>query len=203
MESINSIKMTQVLNDDQDVLLNWIIDTIGDRDRENDRIYARDIPNHIYTNTINYNIITNTNINTNTNTNIYTNDDDFIPFRQHTPFNARGSPIMDPTSVIDAPGFSPLILSPRINYTNIKQNINIICQQLEITDEDQDCCICMETREKFEICSLNCGHKFCATCIESCIKKPTNYTCSLCRQNVTVITANINDIKEKLEQYCN
>jgi uncharacterized ubiquitin-like protein YukD len=75
------------------------------------------------------------------------------------------------------------------NFTilSIKRKISIIKENIEISDEEQNCCICMETREKLDICSLNCNHKFCAICIKNCIKTQIIYKCSLCVQPVETI----------------
>jgi hypothetical protein len=93
-------------------------------------------------------------------------------------------------------------IEPTIRFDEKQQNIIVICEEFEISDEELDCCICMETKDKNEICSLNCKHKFCGECVETCVKKPGIYTCSLCREDVTIITAQKNQIKEKINQYC-
>jgi hypothetical protein len=92
-------------------------------------------------------------------------------------------------------------IAPTIPFIQ-EQSIIVSCEQLEISDEDQNCCICMETREKNDICSLNCQHKFCAFCIEKCVKRPDPYNCSLCRETVTKITVQTFENKEKLDNYC-
>jgi hypothetical protein len=91
--------------------------------------------------------------------------------------------------------------SPTIPFSR-EHNITIVCKSLEISDEELDCCICMEQREKEEICSLNCNHKFCGLCIEGCLKKHEQYTCSLCREPVTEIETQKIEIKEKLGKHC-
>jgi hypothetical protein len=93
-------------------------------------------------------------------------------------------------------------IQPTIPFGEYKHNIIIICEYMEISNEDQNCCICMETREKNEICSLNCRHRFCEICVESCIKKKSLYTCSLCREPVEIISVQKTEIKEKLDQFC-
>lgn len=92
-------------------------------------------------------------------------------------------------------------LPEAIPYNFSKKNIQIQLSGLEISEEDKNCCICMETRDEKDICSYNCGHKFCGFCIEICLKKPY-LNCSLCRGNVTNIITQNNEIKEKLNKYC-
>jgi hypothetical protein len=70
---------------------------------------------------------------------------------------------------------------------SIKKKITVIKENIEISNEEQDCCICMETRDKLDICSLNCNHKFCSICIKKCIKTQIIYNCSLCVQPVQTI----------------
>ena len=92
-------------------------------------------------------------------------------------------------------------LPDAIPFHNSKKNIQIKLSELEISEEDTTCCICMEIREKIEICSLNCSHKFCGFCLESCLKKP-EFNCSLCRGNVRVITTQKTDFKNRFYKYC-
>ena len=92
-------------------------------------------------------------------------------------------------------------ITPTIPFIQ-ELSITVSCEQLEISDEQQNCCICMETREKNDICSLNCHHKFCGFCVEKCNKRSDPYNCSLCRETVTKITVQNLQIKEKLDNYC-
>lgn len=92
-------------------------------------------------------------------------------------------------------------VTPTIPFLQEKL-ITIYCEELEISDEDQNCCICMEKREKNDICELNCKHKFCGFCVEKCVKRPDTYNCSLCREHVVKIVSQNIEIKEKLQDYC-
>jgi hypothetical protein len=92
-------------------------------------------------------------------------------------------------------------IQPTIRFEEPKQNINIIYKNLLISDEKSICCICMETREKKEICYLNCHHTFCGYCVENCLKMQDIYVCSLCRKTVITITCQKLEIIEKLESY--
>lgn len=68
-------------------------------------------------------------------------------------------------------------------------NINFNLETLTILSEDElNCCICMETKENSQICQLNCSHKFCSECIISHISRNRNYSCCpLCRVQITNI----------------
>ena len=92
-------------------------------------------------------------------------------------------------------------IQPTIRFDEPRQNINIVYKSLQITDQETNCCICMETREKNEICLLNCNHKFCGYCVENCIKIKEKYNCSLCREVVNTIITQKLQIQEKLYEY--
>ena len=76
-------------------------------------------------------------------------------------------------------------------------SIEIDVNHFDINDEDLNCCICWETRTASEICQLNCNHQFCEVCTLSHIKNNTINTCPLCRENITKITVQTDDIYKK------
>ena len=81
------------------------------------------------------------------------------------------------------------------------ETIDIKCEIIEVSEEDQNCCICMETREKEDICHLNCNHKFCEICINSLLnknKKSIITPCPLCRETITTIKTQKDEIKNAL-----
>lgn len=81
--------------------------------------------------------------------------------------------------------------------------IDILCKNIEIYDEEQNCCICMvEEREKKDICRFNCQHSFCGTCIIDILKTQNSVCCPLCREMVTNIITQQNTIQNKLQEYC-
>lgn len=59
------------------------------------------------------------------------------------------------------------------------------CIPFQLTEEDKNCCICMETKEEIQICVLNCSHNFCVQCINAHIIN--NRQCPLCRNLITEI----------------
>jgi hypothetical protein len=75
-------------------------------------------------------------------------------------------------------------------------------ETIEFTEEQCNCCICMDKKEEATICQLNCSHTFCVACTQSCIltfiKKNQNAICSLCRATVETITVKTPENKEIL-----
>jgi hypothetical protein len=83
--------------------------------------------------------------------------------------------------------------------------ISVVFQNLEISEEQQNCCICMENREKNEICELNCQHNFCGTCIKDVLCKNKNSkqpNCPLCRRDIKNIKTQQTKIKDILMENC-
>jgi hypothetical protein len=83
-----------------------------------------------------------------------------------------------------------------------RHSIDIICKNIEISEEEQNCCICMEEREKNDICRFTCQHSFCGTCIIDILKTQSSACCPLCREMVTNIITQKNNIQHKLQEYC-
>jgi hypothetical protein len=58
-----------------------------------------------------------------------------------------------------------------------------------VSEEDRNCCICYEIKEYQDISQINCGHKFCGTCIIDHISiNYINPCCPLCREKIVYIT---------------
>ena len=75
------------------------------------------------------------------------------------------------------------IIEPLIN--NI---IIIVNDDMEIKDEEMNCCVCQEDdRVKTDICRLNCAHTFCCDCVKKIINRTTLGTCPLCRINIVEV----------------
>lgn len=89
--------------------------------------------------------------------------------------------------------FEPLIRENRVNFV-----LEIITIS---SDDDLQCCVCMELRENPQICQLNCSHKFCSECIFRHISRNrNNSSCPLCRKFITNI---IIQTEEDLEFFQN
>lgn len=62
-------------------------------------------------------------------------------------------------------------------------------QEIQISEEERDCPICYEIKEREEISQLNCGHKFCGDCITEHVRRHRREPrCPFCRVNITHIT---------------
>lgn len=60
--------------------------------------------------------------------------------------------------------------------------------EFNVTEEDKNCCICFETVDSFDICQLNCNHKFCLHCITQHIDSNKNDPrCPLCRSTINTL----------------
>jgi hypothetical protein len=68
---------------------------------------------------------------------------------------------------------------------NVCSQINFICNEFELSEEDKNCCICMTDKNNEQICSLNCSHTFCVECIDILLK--TKHNCPLFRTVITQI----------------
>jgi hypothetical protein len=91
-----------------------------------------------------------------------------------------------------------------INSTPIFKGhcIDVICKDIEISEEENKCCVCFESREKEEICRLNCAHSFCGSCVNRILETQLSVCCPLCRVAVVNITAQNKKIQEELKQNC-
>ena len=95
---------------------------------------------------------------------------------------------------------------PINNFYQERVKIDVTCEVIEISEEDQNCCICMETREKEEICQFNCNHNFCELCTKLLLDKnknlPTHPTCPLCRETIKNIKTQKNEIQNEINIKC-
>jgi hypothetical protein len=79
------------------------------------------------------------------------------------------------------------------------QPINLIVEvhTFPVTEEEKDCCVCMESKEYQQICQLNCLHKFCSECTLTHIQRNTQQPCCpLCRTNITNISVQTQEIRD-------
>jgi hypothetical protein len=83
--------------------------------------------------------------------------------------------------------------NPKPKPPNIQININ----KFPISEEDKNCCICMEFKETSQICNVNCNHKFCGQCISTYIRRNIQEPCCpLCRNNITNISVQNDNIRQ-------
>ena len=80
----------------------------------------------------------------------------------------------------------------------------VLDEAIEFSEEQCECCICMDQKEAENICQLNCGHSFCVTCIDSYLKsiknKNIHVICALCRRKVKKITFKKKENKDKIQE---
>jgi hypothetical protein len=72
---------------------------------------------------------------------------------------------------------------------NQRISIDVEVCGIVVSEEDRNCCICYEIKEYKDISQINCGHKFCGTCIIDHISiNYINPCCPLCREKIIYIT---------------
>jgi hypothetical protein len=86
-----------------------------------------------------------------------------------------------------------LTIDNDFDYTNNDYNQPILneteVRKISVSEEEQDCPICFETREIEEISQVNCGHKFCTICLTKYIRTSNSLACCpLCRGLIIKIT---------------
>ena len=79
---------------------------------------------------------------------------------------------------------------------NIKFNITAnLCVETELELEElnleEECSICLDEKNKINMVTLNCQHKFCGSCISQTLKKYNQNnapSCALCRTKIEFIS---------------
>lgn len=91
--------------------------------------------------------------------------------------------------VIDRRPWVDSVFEDKTLYKTSEYNSKIIflCEPVKIAEEQYECCICTESREKEDACALNCGHMCCATCINIIAELPRVFCCPFCRGVVTSV----------------
>jgi hypothetical protein len=81
----------------------------------------------------------------------------------------------------------------------------VLDQDIQFSEEQCECCICMDKKEGENICQFNCGHTFCVTCVDTSLKtfkdRNKDVICALCRTEVTKITFKTQENKDKIQEY--
>jgi hypothetical protein len=75
--------------------------------------------------------------------------------------------------------------------------LEIIVEEIDISNDDPTCSICLETKTNSQICQLNCNHQFCEDCTLYYVRNNRTPTCPLCRVNITKIIVQTDDIHNK------
>ena len=80
--------------------------------------------------------------------------------------------------------------------------VEIQVVELEITEEQQECCICMDQKENIDICCLQCPHSFCGDCLTTTLKSYNEAKCPLCRETIQTIRVQTEENRVKISEHC-
>ena len=90
-----------------------------------------------------------------------------------------------------------------------KYNISTRISVTETTDElekCEDCPICFEETKLLDTVTINCGHKFCGTCITNTLKMYNNMSadpdCAFCRRQMTSFVVKNPEIYSLVSEHC-
>ena len=163
---------------EEPIALSWSIDRIPNPN------YLNDIINNNYINNTNYRI------NDLNNLLPHVSAGNFIQHNIYNDYNASDY-------IINHYPENQAVTVPIINV--------VLDNTLEITVEEENCCICFEEKEKSEICKLICNHTFCGACLDNTIKTFKNRNvkicCPLCRDEIRIITVQTDVNRELLSKY--
>ena len=74
-------------------------------------------------------------------------------------------------------------------------------EDMKVTEEECECCVCMEKKDTSEICRINCAHTFCIDCciqtMAAKFRRQESMTCPLCRVELTSILVKNMESKDK------
>jgi hypothetical protein len=89
---------------------------------------------------------------------------------------------------------------------NIMPSLSII-ETSEELEKCEDCSICLEETKLADTVTINCGHKFCGTCITSTLKMHKNIyagpSCALCRAPMSSFVVKNPEIYNLVAEHCN
>jgi hypothetical protein len=89
---------------------------------------------------------------------------------------------------------------------NIMPSLSVI-ETSEELEKCEDCAICLEEKKIADTVTINCGHKFCGTCITSTLKMHKNIyagpSCALCRAPMSSFVVKNPEIYNLVSEHCN
>jgi hypothetical protein len=122
-----------------------------------------------------------------------TNEDIINNQRRLDHFTDSDMTFIRSSSIIISSHLMPILLAFH-GYKNIKMNknekINIVLSNEINNDNNEECVICYDTKQKSEFVIMNCNHEFCGTCIKNVLKKEIfkeESNCALCREEITTV----------------
>jgi len=68
----------------------------------------------------------------------------------------------------------------------------------ENLDENCQCSICWDNKEKRQFAKLECNHEFCKDCMKRTIETRTNLCCALCRSEITTIRLRTQEARDEI-----
>ena len=78
------------------------------------------------------------------------------------------------------------IYEPTIPFVDHSAEVEVVVvANMEISEEEKDCCVCMEDRVKTDICRISCDHTFCSGCVKNVMCRQK--ICPLCRNSLNDI----------------
>ena len=102
-------------------------------------------------------------------------------------------------------------LESEFERINIPKKYNIsTCISVTETEEElekcEDCSICFEETKLLDTVTINCGHKFCGTCITNTLKMYNNMSagpaCAFCRSQMTSFVVKNPEIYSLVSEHC-
>jgi hypothetical protein len=127
----------------------------------------------------------------------YNREDTFI-YRRHTYTNYLEEP-PSPRAINQLIENTINIVFGEIPIDNTKRcldAVKVVVDAFELEEGADECCICIEKREKVQMCKLGCNHTFCCECVSHIVKtKSLTSCCGLCRKNIEKITVQNEEMK--------
>jgi hypothetical protein len=102
-------------------------------------------------------------------------------------------------------------LESEFERINIPKKYNIstcisVTETAEELEKCEDCSICFEETKLLDTVTINCGHKFCGTCITNTLKMYNTMAagpaCAFCRSQMTSFTVKNPEIYSLVSEHC-
>jgi len=89
-------------------------------------------------------------------------------------------------------------LEPSIPFVDHSAEV-VVVADMEISEEEKDCCVCMEDRVKTDICRISCDHTFCSGCVKNVMCRQKK--CPLCRAKISKICVQTEENRVKFNNF--
>jgi hypothetical protein len=91
-----------------------------------------------------------------------------------------------------------LILREEIQQPTL--TLTVETNEEENLDENCQCSICWDNKEKRQFAKLECNHEFCKDCMKRTIETRTNLCCALCRSEITTIRLRTQEVRDEIAE---